>query len=65
MQISAALEGKDGILIHAEMAAKIGGAHCQPLAMAFGIGIAAFDNQAQRAQHGIRGLQLVGKLFQA
>ena len=65
VQISAALQGEDGIFVHAEMAAEIGGVHREALAMAFGIGVASFDDQTQGAENGIGGFQFVGEFFQA
>ena len=53
VEISAALQGEDGIFVHAEMAAEIGGADREPLAMALSIGVAAFDDQSQRAENGV------------
>ena len=65
VQISASPEGEDGIFVHAEMAPEIGGVNRQPLAMAFGVGIAAFDDEPKRAQDGIGGFEFVGKFLQA
>ena len=65
VQISAALEGEDGIFVHAEVAAEIGGADAEALAVAFGIGVAAFDDEAERAQNGVGGFQFVGEFLQA
>jgi hypothetical protein len=65
VEIAAAFEGEDGIFVHAEVAAEIGGVDREAFAVAFGVGVAAFDDQAEGAEDGVGGFQFVGEFFQA
>src|SRR5689334_1875021 len=65
VEVPTAFERENGILIHTEMTAKVGGVNGKALAVAFSVGIAAFNDQTKRAEDGISSLQLVGKLLQA
>src|ERR1051326_6097875 len=53
VEVAAALEGNDGIFVHSQVAAKIGGVNGETLAVTFGVRIASFDDQAEGAQDGI------------
>ena len=51
VQISAAAQGHDGLLVEPEVTSEIAGVVCQTLAVAFGIRIAAFNAQSESAQY--------------
>src|SRR5579863_1224447 len=55
VQVAAALERNDGILVHAEMTPKFGGVNRKALAVALSVWVAAFDDQSKRAQHRVGG----------
>jgi hypothetical protein len=65
VQVAAPLEGENGILVHSEVPSLIRSMIRQPFAVAFGIGIAAFYDQAERAKNGVGGFQFVGEFLKA
>lgn len=65
VEVSAALQGDERIFVHAEMAAEFDGVYGEPLAVALGVGITAFDNQSKSAENGVGGFELVGEFLQA
>ena len=64
MQVSSAFQGNQAVSIQAYMVAKIGGIAGQPFAMIAGIGIAGFNAQRQRYQHGLGIFQFIGKFLE-
>src|SRR5690348_18234819 len=64
MQISAAPQGHNTVFIQTKMMSKLAGMLRQAFAVAFGVGITAFDAEAQSTKHGFCSFQLVSKLFQ-
>src|SRR5215469_15219953 len=64
VEVAATLECEDGIFVHAQVAAEITGVHGEALAMALRIGIATFDDETECAEHGVGGLEFVGKFLE-
>ena len=64
MQISAPPQRHDRFLVQSEMPAQGDRVQRQPFAVSFGIGIAAFDAEPERADHRLRRFQFVGKFLE-
>src|SRR2546428_1191230 len=64
MQVSATAQSSDFVFLEAQVPAKIAGIFRQPLTVSLGVGIAAFNAQAEGTQNALRSFQFVGEFFQ-
>src|SRR5438552_11713751 len=64
VQVAATAKSGEVFLVKLEVPSQIGGVFGEPLTMPFGVGITAFDAEAESAEHALRSFQLVSKFFE-